>query len=339
MHLSRHNPYFSHAQWNAWIAYSNGQAIGRISAQIDHLYLEQHPDKTGFFGFFDSIDHHQTAKALLATAEQWLIEQGMHAARGPFSLSINDESGLLVNGFDTSPSFMMGHALPYYQNLLQSNDYKPIKDLLVYNLSSQFPIPRNVQRLLDKAADNITVRPLNRNQLVSEFGILREIFNDAWSDNWGFVPFTEDEFTEMGKQLAYLIDDDFVQIAELDNKPIGMIVMLPNLNKIIADLNGKLFPLGWFKLIWRLKTHAMTTARVPLMGIRKEYQDNIIAAAASFMLINALREPAQRWGIDEVELSWILEDNLRIRSILETIGCSIYKTYRIYEKQLIANKS
>ena len=334
MHLSKYNPYFKHAAWKSWIAYSNDQPVGRISAQVDQLYLERYPDKTGFFGFFDVIDNANIAQQLLKTAEQWLIEQGMHYSRGPFSLSINDDCGLLVEGFDTPPSFMMGHALPYYQNLLSGCNYNPVKNLLVYKLPSQFEIPRNMLSLLNKATGSISIRPLKRKHLATEFNILREIFNDAWSGNWGFVPFTPEEFTELGKQLAYLIDEDFVQFAELNGEPIGMIVMLPNLNEIIADLNGKLLPSGLFKLIWRLKRHAMKTGRVPLMGIRKKYQNNIIAAAASFMLIHALREPAKRWGIDEVELSWILEDNTRMRNILETIGCTVYKTYRIYEKQL-----
>jgi hypothetical protein len=337
MHLSKLNPYFKHANWMSWIAYSNDQPVGRISAQIDQLYLERYPDKTGFFGFFDVIDDAHIAQQLLKTAEQWLIEQGMSSVRGPYSLTINDESGLLVDGFNTPPSFLMGHALPYYQNLLGESNYKSVKNLLVYKLPSQFEIPRNMQSLLNKAKGSITIRPLNRKHLITEFDILRDIFNDAWSDNWGFVPFTSEEFTDMGKQLSYLIDNDFVQFADLDGEPIGMIVMLPNLNEIIADLNGKLLPIGWFKLIWRLKRHTMKTGRVPLMGIRKKYQNNIIAAAASFMLIHALREPAKRWGIDEVELSWILEDNTRMRNILETIGCKVYKTYRIYEKQLVAS--
>ncbi len=336
-HLSKLNPYFKHAKWMSWIAYSNDQPVGRISAQIDQLYLERYPDKTGFFGFFDVIDDAHIAQQLLKTAEQWLIEQGMSSVRGPYSLTINDESGLLVDGFNTPPSFLMGHALPYYQNLLAESNYQPVKNLLVYKLPSQFEIPRNMQSLLNKAKGSITIRPLNRKHLIAEFDILRDIFNDAWSDNWGFVPFTSAEFTDMGKQLSYLIDNDFVQFAELDGEPIGMIVMLPNLNEIIADLNGKLLPIGWLKLIWRLKRHTMKTGRVPLMGIRKKYQNNIIAAAASFMLIHALRGPAKRWGIDEVELSWILEDNTRMRNILETIGCSVYKTYRIYEKQLVAS--
>lgn len=339
LHLSGFNPYFSHAKWNSWVAYYNKQPVGRISAQVDQLYLDRYPDKTGFFGFFDAIDNLQIAHQLLATAEDWLLDQGINSARGPFNLSINDECGLLVNGFDTSPSFMMSHAQPYYQNLLLECNYKPVKDLLVYKLSSTFTVPDNVQVLLDKAAGSIHVRSLNRKQLTSEFDILREIFNDAWSDNWGFIPFTTKEFNEMGKQLAYFTDDDFVQFAELNGKPIGMIIMLPNLNEIIADLNGKLFPVGWLKFIWRLKTHSIKTARVPLMGIKKSYQNNILAAAASFMLIEALREPARRWGIEEVELSWILEDNTRMREILETIGCTIYKTYRIYEKQLTGSQS
>ena len=337
IHLSKYNPYFDHAKWMSWIAYSNNEPVGRISAQIDQLYLERYPDKTGFFGFFDVIDNADIAQQLLKTAEQWLIEQGMEFARGPFSLSINDDCGLLVEGFDAPPSFMMGHAPPYYQNLLLECDYKPVKDLLVYKLPSQFEIPRNMQLLLNKATGSIRIRPLKRKNLIAEFNILREIFNDAWSGNWGFVPFTAEEFTEMGKQLSYLVDEDFVQFAELDGEPIGMIVMLPNLNEIIADLDGKLLPTGWLKLIWRLKRHKMKTGRVPLMGVRKKYQNNIIAAAASFMLIHALREPAKRWGIDEVELSWILDDNTRMRNILESIGCIVYKTYRIYEKPLALN--
>ncbi len=337
LHFSRYNPYFEHAKWNSWVAYVDNQPVGRISAQIDQLYIDRYADKTGFFGCFDVIDDPFVAQQLLMTAEQWLIDQGMDLIRGPFNLSINDESGLLVDGFDSSPSFLMGHALPYYQKLLLNCEYTSVKDLLVYKLASQFPIPRNMQMLLKKSADTLTIRPIQRKNLTSEFRILREIFNDAWSGNWGFVPFTEREFTEMGKQLSYMIDDDFVQIAELDGQPVGMIVMLPNLNEIISDLDGKLFPVGWLKLIWRLKKHSMKTGRVPLMGIRKEFQNNMVAAAASFMLINSLREPAKRWGIDEVELSWILEDNIRMRNILEAIGCTIYKTYRIYEKQLISN--
>lgn len=337
IHLSKLNPYFKHAHWQAWVAYLDNQAVGRISAQIDQLYLDRYPDKTGFFGFFDVIDNAHIADKLLQIAEQWLKEQGMHTVRGPFSLSINDECGLLINGFDTPPSYMMSHTRPYQQNFIENNAYKPVKDLLVYQISRDFPVPRNMQVLIEKAQESIKIRPLRRHEVQSDLSILRDIFNDAWSENWGFIPFTESEFEDMGKQLLHVVDDDFVQIAEMDGQHIGMIIMLPNLNEIIADLNGRLLPFGWLKFLWRLKKRSLRSARVPLMGIRKQYQDNIIAGAASCMLIDALREPASRWGIETVELSWILEDNTRMRTILENINSQIYKTYRIYGKQPVSN--
>ena len=332
--LTEKNPFFEHARWQAWIARSNGRAVGRISAQIDRLYQERHGRKVGYFGMLEAPDSRGLFTALLQTAENWLRSQDMQVARGPFNLSINEECGLLVDGFDTPPSIMMGHARPYHARHVEAAGYAGSKDLLAYYTAPDFVAPHVMTRLAESAAPLVKVRPLRRKQLRQELEILRDIFNDAWYNNWGFVPFTEAEFADIGELLTLLVDDDFVQIAEIDGRPAAMIVTLPNINEIIPDLNGRLLPFGWLKLLWRLKIRYPTTARVALMGVRREYQHTRLGPALAFMVIDAARQGVIRRGIRGVELSWILEDNDGMRNIIETIGGRVYKRYRIYEKTL-----
>lgn len=333
-HLSKRNPYFEHARWRAWVASRDGQPVGRITAQIDELSLERYQDMTGAFGMLESEDDDDTFAALFATAEAWLREQGIRHVRGPLSFSTNDECGLLVEGFDAPPSLMMGHARPYYGPRVEAQGYGKAKDLLAYRISSNFEPPPSMRAVTNKAADRVRLRPLRRSQLDEELGVLRDIFNDAWSENWGFVPFTETEFKEVGRNLMRLINDDFVQIAEVDGEPAAMIVILPNVNEAIRDLNGRLFPLGWVKLLWRLKATCPKSARIPLMGVRKRYQNSFLGTALAFMVVDALRGPVRKRGIEEVEMSWILEDNTNMRRIIESLGGEAYKRYRIYEKAL-----
>ena len=332
--LTAKNPFFEHARWQAWIARSGGRAIGRVSAQIDRLYQERHGRKVGYFGLLEGADDAGLFSALLQTAEDWLQGQGMEQVRGPFNLSINEECGLLVDGFDTPPSIMMGHARPYHARQIEAAGYAKAKDLLAYYIAPDFEAPRIMTRLAETAARRVNVRPLRRKQLAQELEILREIFNDAWYNNWGFVPFTEAEFADIGELLTLLVDDDFVQIAEIDARPVAMIVTLPNVNEVICDLNGRLLPFGWLKLLWRLKVRYPTTCRVALMGVRQEYQHTRLGPALAFMVIDAARQAVIRRGIHGAELSWILEDNHGMRNILETIGGRVYKRYRIYEKTL-----
>jgi hypothetical protein len=193
-----------------------------------------------------------------------------------------------------------------------------------------------MRTLADKAADRVRVRPLNRQALTSELQLLRDIFNDAWSENWGFVPFTEAEFNEVGKAMTLLLDDDFVQIAEVEGEPAAMIIALPNVNEAIGDLQGRLLPFGWARLLWRLKVRYPQSARIPLMGVRKRYQRSRLGPTLAFMVIDALRAPVMRRGVREVEMSWILEDNSAMRGMIESLGGMAYKRYRIYEKQLRA---
>lgn len=333
-HLSRHNPFFAHAQWRAWLACRGSNPVGRISAQIDRLHLERYRDATGFFGMLEAEDNAETFHTLLSTAENWLREQGMRRSLGPFNLSINDECGLLVDGFASSPTLMMGHARPYYAGSVEACGYSKAKDLLAYRISTDVTIPRRIQTLMARSANRVCVRPLSRSHWDRDLHILRDIFNDAWSQNWGFIPFTETEFADLGRNLKFLVPDDFVQIAEVDGDPVAMIIALPNLNEIIKDLNGRLLPWGWLKLLWRLKITYPRSARVALMGVRKRYQHGPLGLVLAFMVIDAARIPGIKRGIREVDLSWILEDNKAMRNIIESIGGEPYKRYRIYQKDL-----
>lgn len=329
------NPFFKHARWQAWTAWKGDRLVGRISAQIDALYPEYQHAQVGYFGMLEADNDPEIFSALLDCAEQWLREREMTTLRGPFNLSINEECGLLVDGFDTPPCIMMGHARPYYGQNIEAQGYRKAQDLLAYTIAPDFEAPAIMQRLAERAAGNVTIRSLRRKALKQELAILQEIFNDAWANNWGFVPFTDAEFKEIGQMLTLLVDDDFVQIAELDQRPVAMIVAIPNINEVIRDLNGRLFPTGWLKLLWRLKVRYPSSARVALMGVRQAYQHTRLGPALAFLVIDAVRKGLIRKGIREVEMSWILESNAGMRNIIETIGGRAYKRYRIYEKPLL----
>ncbi len=334
MQLSPKNPYFEHATFSSWVAYRNGIPVGRISAQVDRLHLEQHQDATGFFGMLESEDNSETFKTLLATAENWLLAKGMRRVAGPYNLSINQELGLLVEGFDSPPMLMMGHALPYYAGRIEENGYRKEKDLLAYIIDSDFKHPRAMQAMLTRTKNNIQTRCLQKSNFKEELKIIRDIFNDAWSQNWGYIPWTTAEFEHLGKDLKMLVDEDLVSFAYVDDEPVAFMVILPNINEAIQDLNGRLLPFGWLKLLWRLKVKYPKTARVPLMGVRSRYHGSLLGAALAFSVIAALQSPATKHGIEKLELSWILEDNKGMRDILLAISGRVYKTYRIYGKDL-----
>ena len=333
-HLSPRNPYFQHARLKAWVAVRNGEAVGRISTQIDALHQARYGDTTGFFGLLEAIDDEAVFAALVDTAANWLREQGMIRIRGPFSLSINDECGLLVEGFETPPYIMMSHAPPYYASRLEQLGFEKAKDLLAYVIHPTYETPKVVKNLMSRANKRIRVRPMERSRFQEELRTLQNIFEDAWSENWGFIPFTAEEFAEVGRNLKLLVHEELVQIAEVDGVPAAMMVTFPNVNEAIQDLNGSLFPLGWLKLLWRLKVTGVKTGRIALMGVRKQYQNSLLGSALAFSVIEATRPPVIRRGIREVEMSWILEDNNGMRRILETIGARVSKRYRIYEKSV-----
>ena len=336
MHLSaKTNPYFKHGRWQAWIAWRGEQAVGRISAQIDSLYLDRYNDNTAFFGMLDAEDNPETFRLLFETAEKWLKNQNIERVRGPFNLSINEEMGLLIEGFQTPPFFMMGHARPYYQQHLEDYGYTKAIDTYAYMIKPDFTAPVVMQKILAKASDRINVRPINLKKFDEEMATMRDIFNDAWSENWGFIPFTEAEFHELGQSLRFLVAAELIQIAEVDGEAAAFLVALPNINEAIRDLKGKLFPTGLFKLLWRLKVKYPDSARVPLMGVRKKHQRTRLGPGLAFLVIDATRKHLHRRGVEKIELSWILENNRGMRNIIESIGGDAYKRYRVYERQLL----
>ena len=328
--LAPNNPYFEHANARFWLATLNGILLGRISAQVDQL-AEQ---SVGFFGMFECIENTEIALALFTHAEEWLKTQGCNVVRGPFSLSINQESGLLVDGLDTPAFVMMGHAKPYYSNLLATCGYSKAKDLYAWFNKTDFQRPPAMQRLLRRYQNKVILRDLNKKKIKQELMLVLDIFNDAWINNWGFIPFTEKEFMHLGQEMLQFFPPEYFKIAEYDGDPAGMIVMLPNLNEIIKDLNGKLLFSGIFKLLWRLKFSPPNSGRVPLMGIKKTYQNQLVGSAIAFMLIGAMQDTMLENDIVTHEMSWVLEDNVRLNKILESLGGYRYKTYRVFEKQL-----
>ena len=332
-HLSKRNPFFEHAKCKFWLAYRGATPVGRISAQVDQLHLQRYEDSTGFFGLLEAEDDAETFRALMDTAETWLRDQGMHRVLGPFNFSINQECGLLVEGFDTPPMVMMGHARPYYSTRIEENGYRKEKDMLAYHINSDYQLTPAMRLVIKRAKKRVHLRPLQRSIFREELRILQDIFEDAWSQNWGFVPFTRSEFEHMGKSLKLLLPDDQVQIAEVDGVPAAFMVAMPNVNEAIKDLNGKLFPLGWLKLLWRLKVAYPKSVRVALMGVRQRYQNSRLGAVLALMVIEACTAPAVRRGVLTAEMSWILDDNLGMRNIIESLGGKVYKRYRIYSKE------
>jgi len=332
--LSVKNPFFEHARHRAWLACRGDEVVGRISAQVDRLHELTHGERVGYFGLIEAQDDPAVFAALLDTAETWLREQGMTEVRGPFNLSINEECGLLVDGFDTPPMVMMGHALPYYGPRIEAQGYAKAKDLLAYIVGTDFRFSPAAQRVLDRERGKVTLRPLDLQHLDRDIAILRDIFNDAWAGNWGFVPFTEAEFKALGQLVRWLVDPGFVQIAEVAGEPVAMIAVLPNINEATADLNGRLLPLGWARLLWRLKVRHPKGVRVALMGVRQSLQRTRLGSALAMLVIDAARQTALRRGVTQAEMSWILEDNRGMRSIIESLGSRCYKRYRIYSKAL-----
>ena len=334
LHFSSLNPYFAHARWQAWIAWQGNRPVGRISAQVDELHRRHHGVQSGHFGFLECENNPDIVSALTAESEEWLRQRQTEVITGPFNFSINQECGLLVDGFDTPPALMTPHNHQWYGELLEQQGYTAAKDLYAYWLKTDFAAPRAMQVLVDRYGKSITLRVLNRKKFKQELETLRGIFNDAWSDNWGFVPFTRAEFAELGTSLRLFVPDDFVWIAEYEGTPVAFIVVLPNLNEVLKDLDGSLFPLGLFKLIRALKKRSIKTVRVPLMGVRKELRNTPLGVALAFLVIHSVRQSAVARGMENVDMSWILEDNQGMRSMLERAGSRLYKTYRIYQKQL-----
>lgn len=331
------NPWFEHAEAAFWLAVRGGDVVGRISAQVDQLVLKHMGAGTGHWGMFECIDDQAVADALLDTAQAWLRKRGMVRAQGPFSLSIWDEPGLLVQGFDTPPTVMMGHHLPYYERLITTHGYAGIKDLHCWSLPIRQPFPEMVQRIVAFSERNakLVTRPVDKARFDAEAALILDILNDAWSDNWGFVPLTPLEVAYVGKKLNPIIFSNLVRIAEYEGEAVGFMITLPDINELTRDLNGELFPFGWAKLLWRLRKPQVKRMRVPLMGIRKSLQGQRVSSLMAFQMIEYIRRCAvAEFAAEEGEIGWILDDNGPMRSIADAIDSHVTRTYRVFERPL-----
>lgn len=331
------NPYFGHAEVQCFLARRRGRVVGRIAAHVDRLVLERRQG-LGLWGLFEvAEDDAEAGAALIATAEDWLRARGMTRAQGPMSLSIWDEPGLLVDGFESPPAVMMGHHRPAYAGMIAAAGYAGVKDLHTWELDISRPFPELVQRIIAAGERNpkIRVREADARRIDAEAKLVLDILNEAWSDNWGFVPLTDAEIAFAAKKLRPVMFPDLIRIAEVEGQPVAFMLTLPDVNELTRDLDGRLFPFGWAKLLWRLRTPKVRRMRVPLMGVRKHLQGTRMASLLAFMMIEYTRRASvANYGASRGEIGWILEDNEPMRSIAKAIDAHITRTYRIYEKDL-----
>jgi hypothetical protein len=327
------NPFFQHAEMDLFLAFKDGNIAGRIAAITNENHNKFHEDNVGFFGFFESIDDLEVTKKLFETAESWIKEKGKDGVIGPMSPSSNDEMGLLVDGFDSPPYVLMCHNPEYYIKLIENAGYKKAKDLWAWYIDSETAnknISEKMFRVAEKSTEKfgLTIRNINFKNMDEEVKNLKEVYNNAWSKNWGFVPMTDEEFNHMAADLKQVADPDFIFIVEKDGRPIGFSLTLPNINEVLINIkNGKLFPTGLFKLLFGLKK--VKTVRVITLGIIKEYQ---FGGFSSIMILKSIKTALDK-GLQGGEMSWILEDNHAMNSPIESLGSKKHKTYRIYQKQ------
>lgn len=331
----KHSPFWEHAEQKLFIVYDveTQEPLGRIAAIIDHNYNAFHKTATGFFGFFEAYNDVRIARALVDEASNWLRSKGMNKILGPCSPSTNDLCGFLSDGFDSSPMFMMHYNPAYYLDLIQSVGFVECKQLYAYQLPSNnyknLEILQKISDRVKKRLKNFNIRPINMNDFDNEISHAVNIYNQAWSENWGFVPWTEEEFGSAVKQMKSLIVKDLILFATIDDKPIGFIVACPDYNVTIKKLNGNIFPFGFLKLL--LSKNKTKDVRVLIMGVVNDYRLHGVDVA----LINELWKNGIRLGYNTFfELSWVLDDNYNMIKLAMKLQAKQYKTYKLYDFEL-----
>lgn len=329
------NPFFEHADGTAWVAYQDGRPVGRISAQIDQEHLARHKDDAGMFGFLDTVDDPEVAKALLAEAEKWVKARGMKRLRGPMSLSINEELGCLIEGFDDPPMVMMTYHNRYQAGLIEGAGYAKLKDFYSWKYDVG-EVPPRAQKAHDEIAamPEVTTRPVDPKKMMEEVNTIMDVFNDAWSDNWGFVPATQNELTKMAKDMSLILMPEITKVTSINGEVAAVALGLPNLNEAIRDLRGQLFPFGFAKMLWRLKVQGPKSGRLLILGIRKKWRHVRRYGGLSAYLYVEMNRSAHLLGMKDSELGWTLEDNAAINAGIRLMGGRIAKRYRVFEKTL-----
>lgn len=335
------NPWFGHGKAQLFLARRNERTVGRISAHIDALALEQPVEQgmgpgTGNWGMFEAEDA-EVAALLLVTAEGWLRKQGMHRSLGPLSLSIWDEPGLLTTGHDHPPTVMMGHNSAHYQAWIEATGVTPVKQLSTFDVRIDEGFSDRVGRIVasGEKSGRIVIRRVDKSKFDAEAALILGILNDAWSSNWGFVPLTDAEIAHVGKKLKPIVFEDLIRIGEVDGEPVAFMLVLPDLNEKIAAFNGSLFPFNWARLLWWLRKPKVRTMRVPLMGVLKKMQSSRYASMLAFMMVEYIRRDAvANFGASRGEFGWVLDDNQGMNAIAEGIDGKVNKVYALYEKSL-----
>lgn len=325
------NPFFKNAEAALFLAEKDGVTAGRIAAIIDHRFNRVHETKTGFFGFFESIDASSVTELLLRVAGDWLRERGMNRLLGPASPSMMDQVGILVEGFDDYPYIMMPWNKPYYDRLLTDVGLEKEIDLYAYEVSQSNVNRERMERALSivrRRLPDLHIRSLNLKKIGDELQIIRHIFNESWKENWGFIPLSEEELIAMGKDLKMIVDTDIAHIAEIGGDPVAFSISLPDYNQVFRKMNGKLLPFGIFQLLWhRRKIDRIRTA---LMGVLPAWRGRGIDALLHQRTIdNGLKS-----GYKSSELSWILESNTEMIRVAEKVGGIKSRACRIYCKEL-----
>jgi hypothetical protein len=329
----RRNPFFKHAQVALYLAFKDGRPVGRITGIVNHLHNEYHDEKTGFFGFFDCVNDLEVASALFKAAEGFVRQHGMQVIRGPANFSSNDEMGLLVEGFDALPTFMMLYNPPYYLDLFSKLGLEKVEDLMGYYIDEKNAPSERIQRIVEKlrTRNRIRIRKVNMGDFENELEIIRTIYNSAWSKNWGFVPMTPDEFASTADDFRKIVDPDLVFLAFVDNEPAGFSLALPDYNPVFKKMNGRLFPLGIFKFLYYTRINRLITGlRMITMGVVHKYQK---IGLDMIFFVDTYNEGLRK-GYKWAELSWILERNTLMNKGAMNMGARLYKRYRMFEKPL-----
>ena len=326
------NPFFEHGDVALWTAWRDGQLVGRTSATIDHEHLRIHEDETGFFGFFDTLDDEEAAAALINAARTWLHRRGMKRMRGPLSLNMNEEVGVLIDGFQHPPMFLMGHSRPWQDRVADAVGLEKAKDLYAW----RFEVGKLPKRALRawaavKEMPEVRLRTVNTDDWDGDLHTIMDIFNDAWRENWGWVPPTEPEIKKTGDDMKMILDKDLAFLAEVDGRPVAICIALPNVNEVVRDFGGKLGPVNLAKMLYRLKVKRPKSARLMLLGIADELRGVKKYGGLSHALYVEIAKRGEKAGYEWGELSWTLEDNAPVNVGIKSMGAKIYKTYRIYE--------
>ena len=333
---SKKNPFFEHGEAALFIAEKNGQAVGRISAHTNSLHNQYHNDKTGFFGFYECIHDIGISRALFERAEGWLKDMGCDKVLGPASFSTNEEVGLQVQGFDKPLMMMCPYNPPYYTEFIEESGFEKEKDLFgwTYRVGDIPEDPKKIAEVVEQVP-GLRIRTVNPDKMLQDIEIVRDIFNKAWSKNWGYVPWTDSEVKHSAAMLKMIMAKELTAIAELDGKPIAMMLAFPNILEVQKDLDGKLFPFGLLKLLYRIKMggHKFRSARLFLLGIEPEYRGSVLGGLSVLLYIYAHRG-ALSLGIQQGELGWTLEDNQKINTGISFMGGKNEKVYRVFGKTL-----